>query len=288
MSHRGVPMGKSWSIKYGNVLTHVVLILFGILMIYPVLWMIFGSFKPNQEIFTTVSFFPKHWTLQNYIQGWDLLPNLHFGNFISNSFFISTLVIVGAVTSCSLVAYAFARFEFKMKRTLFALMLITMMLPSQVTLIPQYTMYHMLGWINTYYPLIVPAFFGSPFFIFLLIQFIRGIPRELDEAAKIDGANAFQIYLRVILPLTVPALMTTAIFSFIWSWDDFFSQLVYLNTSSIFTVPLGLKLFMDETGAQLWGPMFAMSVLSLVPLFLMFMFFQKYIVQGIATSGLKA
>ena len=274
-------------LRFGNVITHVILITFGLLMIYPVLWMLFGSFKPNQDIFTSASFFPTHWTLNNYIQGWSLLPDMHFGNFIKNSFIISASVVVGTVLSSSLVAFAFARFEFRFKRILFSIMMVTLMLPSQITLIPQYTMYHFLGLINTYVPLIAPAFFGAPFFIFLLIQFMRGLPKELDEAAKIDGCNSFQIYWRIIMPLSVPALMTTAIFSFIWSWDDFFSQLVYINSSSMFTAPLGLKLFMDESGAQLWGSMFAMSMLSLIPLFLVFMFFQKYIVKGIATSGLK-
>lgn len=280
-------MKRPRKIKFGNLSTHVVLIVFGILMIYPVLWMFFGSFKPTRDIFSNPSFLPTHWTLKDYTEGWAALPNMNFGRFIGNSFFISAFVIIGTVLSCSLVAYGFARFEFRFKRTLFAIMLVTMMLPTQVTLIPQYTMFHMLGWINTYFPLIVPAFFGSPFFIFLLIQFIRGLPKELDEAAKIDGCNTFQIYYRIIMPLTLPALMTTAIFSFIWSWDDFFSQLVYLNSAKLFTAPLGLKLFMDESQAQQWGPMFAMSVISLIPLFLVFMFFQKYIVKGIATSGMK-
>ncbi len=273
--------------KVGNLLTHLVLITFGILMIYPVLWMLFGSFKPNQDIFTSASFFPTHWTLSNFTQGWSLLPNMNFGNFLKNSFIISISVVVGTVLSSSLVAYAFARFEFRFKRILFSIMMVTLMLPSQIALIPQYTMYHYLGFVNTYVPLIAPAFFGAPFFIFLLIQFMRGLPKELDEAAKIDGCNAFQIYWRIMLPLSLPALMTTAIFSFIWSWDDFFSQLIYINTTSMFTAPLGLKLFMDESGVQLWGPMFAMSIITLIPLFLVFMFFQRYIVKGIATSGLK-
>ena len=275
---------RSW-LRQG--ITHIVLIVFGILMIYPVLWLIFGSFKPTNEIFSKPSLLPHHWMISNYIQGWSTLPNLIFGRFILNSFVISGLAIVGNLFAGSLVAFAFARLNFRFKKTLFSLMLMTMMLPSQVTLIPQYTMFHMLHWINTYYPLVVPSFFGTPFFIFLLVQFIRGLPRELDEAAKIDGCNTFQIYFRIILPLTLPALMTTAIFSFIWSWDDFFPQLVYLNSPKLFTAPLGLKLFMDETGIQQWGQMFAMSVLSLIPLFLVFMFFQKYIVKGIATSGMK-
>ncbi len=273
--------------KWGSMVTHFVLIVFGILMIYPILWMFFGSFKQTNQIFTNPSLLPTHWTVSNYSFGWTALPGVTFGRFILNSFIISGSVVIGTVISCSLVAFAFGRLEFPLKKPLFAVMLMTMMLPTQVTLIPQYTMFHALHWINTYWPLILPSFFGAPFFIFLLVQFIRGIPKELDEAAKIDGCNTWQIFLRIVFPLTVPALTTAGIFSFIWSWDDFFPQLVYLNGTNLFTAPLGLKLFMDESGTQEWGPMFAMSLLSLIPLFLIFLFFQKYIVQGIATSGLK-
>lgn len=167
-------------------------------------------------------------------------------------------------------------------------MMITIMLPSQVTLIPQYVLFHQLNWINTYLPLVVPSFFGgTPFFIFLTVQFIRGIPFELDEAATIDGCNKFQTFYKIILPLCSPALVTAAIFSFFWTWDDFFSQIIYLNDTAKFTVPVGLRLFMDQTSSSQWGSMFAMSVASLIPVMAIFVIFQKYIVQGIATTGLK-
>ncbi|ACV59464.1 carbohydrate ABC transporter permease [Alicyclobacillus acidocaldarius] len=273
--------------RRGIVLAHAVLVIIGFFLIYPVLWMVFGSFKPTNEIFSSASFWPKHWTFANYPQGWNAIPGLPFGTFILHSLSVSCLVSVGTVISSAIVAFGFARFTFRGKSILFGIMMITMMLPTQVTLIPQYAMFHDLGWINTYYPLIVPAFFGSPFFIFLIVQFIRGLPKELDEAAKIDGCNAFTLFVRVILPLIVPALITTAIFSFIWCWDDFFSQLIYLNSAQKFTVPLGLESLANAVAQEEWGPLFAMSTVSLIPLFLIFFFLQKYVVRGIATTGLR-
>jgi len=267
---------------------HLLLASFGIVMIYPILWMFFGSFKPTAEIFSDTGLWPRTWFPDNYNQGWSGMPRVDFGSFFGNSFVVSLLVVVFNIGSCSIVAYAFARMRFALQGLWFAVMLVTMMLPTQVTLIPQYLLFHELGWTNTYLPLTVPHLFAiSSFFVFLLIQFIRGLPRELDEAATIDGCSAFGIYWRIVMPLCAPAIITTGIFSFIWTWDDFFSQLIYINDIEKYTVPLGLRLFLDGTGGSQWGPMFAMSMLSLIPSFLVFLFAQKHFVQGIATSGLK-
>lgn len=256
-------------------------------MLYPIIWMAFSSFKPDSEIFSN-KLLPIHWILSQYTKGWKALPDISFGKMFLNSAFISVAVVIGSLFTSSLTSFAFARLRFPFKKTLFAILMVTMMLPSQVTLIPQYIIYHKLGWVNTFYPLTIPSFIGaSPFFTFLSIQFIRGLPKELDEAAKIDGCNMYQIYWRIILPLTKPALVTVAIFSFYWSWNDFFGQLVYLNSPSKYTVALGLQNFLDQQGQSQWGEMFAMSVLSLIPVFVIFLFFQKYLTKGIATSGLK-
>lgn len=167
-------------------------------------------------------------------------------------------------------------------------MMITLMLPSHVTTIPRYIMFRNFGWINTFLPIIVPKFFATDaFFIFLLVQFIRGLPRDIDESAVIDGCSKFGIYTRIIMPLTVPALITTLLFSFLWTWDDFFNQLLYLTSPNRYTVPMGLRLFLDSSGMSSWGPMFAMSVLSLIPAFILFFSLQKYFVRGIATTGIK-
>ena len=262
---------------------------FALIMIYPIVWTIVSSVKPESEIFRkATSLIPSEILFENYASGWAGFGSFSFGLFFKNSAFVTSMVVIGALISSSLVAFGFARLQFRYKKLMFACLLATIMLPMQVTLIPQYILFDKLGWINTFYPLIVPAFLGGiPFFIFLMIQFIRGIPRELDEAAVIDGCSTFGIFWRIILPLCTPALVTVAIFGFMWTWDDFLTPLIYLNDTELYTVALGLKMFADPSSVTAWGPMFAMSVLSLLPQFIVFLIFQKYLVEGISTTGLK-
>ncbi|WP_026818685.1 carbohydrate ABC transporter permease [Arthrobacter castelli] len=270
--------------------THAVLIILSVIMIYPVLWMLFSSFKPTSEIFSSPGLIPENWTLQNYVVGWQGAGGVGFGTFFLNSFLIAGAVVVGSIFIASLTGFAFARLKFKLRKIMFALMLMSIMLPIQVTLIPQYIIFHELGWVNTFLPLIVPSFLGvsiTPFFIFLMVQFIRGLPKELDEAAIIDGCSTFQVFWRVILPLSKPALITISIFAFYWTWDDFFSQLVYLSDPSKFTVSTGLNLFLSNAGNSQWGALFAMSILSIIPVIVIFLFFQKYLVKGVSTTGMK-
>jgi multiple sugar transport system permease protein len=270
-----------------TVIAHVLLIAASIVMLYPLLWMLSASFRPQDEIFTSGSIWPSHWSLDSYIHGWSGLQ-VSFGTFFINSFTISLLSVAGNLAACSLTAFAFARLEFKGKRLWFALMLGTLMLPYQVTLIPQYVLFLKLGWVNTFLPLVVPKFLASDaFFIFLMVQFFRGIPRELDEAAMMDGCSAWRIYYKVMLPLSVPVMATAAIFTFIWTWDDFFGPLIYLNNMSKYTVTLGLRTFVDSSAESDWGGLFAMSTLSLIPIFLFFLFFQRLLIEGIATTGMK-
>ncbi|WP_020618563.1 carbohydrate ABC transporter permease [Paenibacillus daejeonensis] len=273
---------------YTKGLKHVLIIGFGLLMLYPVLWLISSSFKPNQLIFSQPGLWPSRFTLDNYINGWRGLSGISFGTFFMNSAVISVLSVLGNVITCSLAAFAFARLNFRFKSLLFALMLVTIMVPYHVTLIPQYIIFNELEWINTYYPLVLPKWLATDsFFILLMVQFIRGIPRELDESATIDGCGQSQIYWRIILPLLLPALITTAIFTFIWTWDDFFSQMIYLSDIRLFTVQLGIRSLFDPSGSSDWGALLAMSTLSLVPISLIFMIFQRYFLEGIATTGLK-
>ncbi|EGL81477.1 ABC-type transporter, integral membrane subunit [Caldalkalibacillus thermarum TA2.A1] len=275
--------------KWGAILYHSFIIGFGFIMLYPILWMFASSLKPEAEIFLNASsLIPSTFQWENYVQGWQGYGQYGFDVFFKNSFIITTLVVIGSLFSSSLVAFGFARLQFKFRKILFACLLVTVMLPMQVTLIPQYILFHNLGWVNTFLPLIVPAFIGgTPFFIFLMIQFIRGIPRELDEAAIIDGCSTYGVFWHVILPLCKPALVTVAIFSFMWTWDDFFAPLIYLQDTHLFTVALGLRGFQDPDTMTAWGPLIAMSTLSLIPQLILFMFCQKYLVQGIATTGLK-
>ncbi|GAB3981378.1 carbohydrate ABC transporter permease [Plantactinospora veratri] len=266
---------------------HVLLCLFGAVMLYPLLWMVSSSVKPSRQVFTDLSLWPADWDLSNYPDGWVALEQ-PFSVYLANSFVIVVLSIVGNLLSCSLAAYGFARLDFTGRKLFFALMLGTMMLPGHVLLVPQYIVFAKLGWINTYYPLLVPNFLATnAFYIFLMVQFMRALPRELDDAARIDGCGPFRTFWSVIMPLCMPAFATTAIFTFISVWNEFFGPLIYLTDSELYTVPLALRQFVDSEGQSQWGQMFAMSFLSLAPVIGFFIAGQKYLVKGIATTGLK-
>lgn len=268
-------------------LTHVLLIGVSFIMLYPILWMLSASFRPENEIFTSTSLIPSQVTIEAYPRGWFGL-RVSFGQFFINSFVIAILSVLGNVIACSLAAFVFARLKFPLKNFWFAMMLGTLMLPYHVTLIPQYVLFLNLGWVNSILPLVVPKFLATDaFFIFLMVQFFRGIPKELDEAARMDGCSPFRIYWKVILPLSMPVLATAAIFTFLWTWDDFFGPLIYLNDMAQYTVQLGLRSFIDTSSTSNWSGLFAMSLLSLLPVFLFFVFFQKLLIDGIATTGMK-
>ena len=270
-----------------SIIIHVALLGASVLMLYPLLWLLAASFRPENEIFTSASIWPSAWSIDAYIRGWNGLRT-SFATFYLNSFIISGLSVAGNVIACSMAAFAFARLDFKFKNFWFAMMLMTLMLPYQVTLIPQYVLFRQLGWVNTFLPLVVPKFLAADgFFIFLMVQFFRGLPKELDEAAQMDGCSPWRIYWKIILPLSTPVLATAAIFTFIWTWDDFFGPLIYLSEMKSYTVMLGLRTFTDSTGESDYGGLFAMSVLSLVPIFLFFLFFQRLLIEGIATTGMK-
>jgi multiple sugar transport system permease protein len=266
---------------------HTGLSLLALVMLYPVIWMVVSSLRPNNEIFRSPGIVLDSLRVANYGEGWHALAS-PFGHYMLNSAIVVLGCIIGNLVSCSMAAYAFARLDFTGRRLFFAIMLGTIMLPIHVIIVPQYIMFSQLDWINTFLPLIVPKLLATDaFFVFLMVQFIRGLPRELDEAARIDGAGHPRIFLRVILPLMLPALATTTIFTFIWTWNDFFSQLIYLTDPDMYTVPVALRSFVDATVATSWGAMFAMSVVSLLPIFLAFLIGQRYLVKGIATTGIK-
>ncbi|MBA4203611.1 MAG: sugar ABC transporter permease [Polymorphum sp.] len=273
--------------RNGRYLKHLFLMLFSVVMLYPLFWLTASSLKPENEIFGSLSLWPSSFQFDNYTKGWFALP-VPFTTFYINSTIVTVLSVIGNLISCSFAAYAFARLQFTGRSFFFALMMMTLMIPYHVVLIPQYVMFLNLGWVDTYLPLVVPRFLAADgFFIFLMVQFFRQLPRELDEAAMIDGCSPFKIYWAIILPLSLPAMATAAIFSLIWVWEDFLAPLIYLNDIKSYTVPLALRLFLDQEGQSLYGQMFAMSVLSLVPVLIFFVAFQKLIVRGIATSGMK-
>lgn len=274
--------------RAASVLWHVFSFVLLALLLYPVLWLLGSSFKPGTEILTNPTPIPQQFTLENFEIAFQGVAGLSLWQLLGNSLTISVLSVVGNVVSCALAAYAFARLKFRGRGILFAFMISTIMLPMHVVLIPQFIIFNELGMVGTFLPLVLPKFLATEaFFVFLMVQFIRGIPRDLDEAALIDGAGPYRTFWSVILPLMRPALITTTIFSFIWSWDDFFPQLIYLNRPESFTLQMGLRLFVDQTSASAFGPMFAMSVLAILPVVIFFAIFQRYLVDGVATSGMK-
>ena len=276
-----------------DLLKHIFVLAFGWVMVYPLIWMLMSSFKESALVFQTAgALIPDPWDFTNYSRGWivGVGGRPTFANFFYNSFFYALTATLGAVMSSTFVAYSFSRGKYRGKKVLFALMLGTLMLPAQVLMIPQFLWFHNLGWVGTWLPLIVPAFFATHgFFIFLITNFMNAIPRELDEAAKIDGCSFYGIFGRVILPLSVPALITSGLFSFIWRWDDFLGPLLYLmGRQHRFTVTLALRFFADPVAETDWGAMFAMGTLSLIPAVMIFIFLQRYLVEGITTTGLKS
>lgn len=266
---------------------HIALTATSLLMIYPLIWLVVSSLKPNDQIFRDLSVFTTDLTFDNYVNGWNDLQ-APFGVFLFNSSVIALGAIVGNLLSCSMAAYAFARLKFRGRTLAFVLMLGSIMLPFQVLLVPQFLIYKELGWLNTFLPLIAPKFLATEaFFIFLMVQFIRGLPKELFEAARMDGAGHFRSYFQITLPMIVPSLATTAIFTFIWTWGDFFGPLIYVRLPELFPASLALKGFLDAQSSSDYGSMFAMSVVSLIPLFLVFLFGQRFLIKGAATSGIK-
>lgn len=270
-----------------SVLKHGALIAIALVMLYPLLWMIVSSVRPNDQIFTSPGLFVDTFDFSHYPDGWNALAQ-PFSTYLWNSALVVAGSVIGNLVSCSLAAYAFARLQFSAKSLAFVIMLVTIMLPIHVLIIPQYVLYAQLGWINTYLPLIVPKFLATDaFFVFLMVQFIRGIPRELDEAARIDGAGHGRIFIQIMLPLMVPALATTAIFTFIWTWNDFFSQLIFVTKPDLYTMPVALRSLIDAQSKSDFGGLFAMSIVSLIPIFLVFLFGQRLLLRGIATTGGK-
>lgn len=273
-----------------SVLFHFIAILIGFFMAYPLLWLVMSSFKGNETIFIdSYSLIPKVWdVVKNYRSGWEGIGGVHFGTFMLNSTFVTVIGTATCVCSSLLAAYAFSRVKFTGSSFWFGCVMVTMMIPAQVMIVPQYIILKKLGFIDTKIALILPWCFGGAFFIFLLVQFFRGIPRELDEAASIDGCGTFGVLFRIMIPIVKPAIVTSSIFAFYWIWQDFFQPLIFMNTLSKFTVPLALNMYLDPSSYNNYGGLFAMSVVSLLPIIVFFIIFQKYLVDGIAMDGLKS
>ncbi|TDC00465.1 carbohydrate ABC transporter permease [Nonomuraea longispora] len=270
-----------------DLLKHLGLGAFVLLMLYPLAWMIVSSLKPDHLVLTEPGLVPSEITFDNFVEGWHAL-NRPFSVFFLNSLLVTVGAIAGNLFSCSLTAFALARLEFRMRGVYIAITLVSVMLPMHVLVIPQYIFFSQLDLVNTYFPLIVPKFLATDaFFIYLMVQFIRTIPRDLDRAAWIDGSGPFRTFWYVILPLMRPALVTTTIFTFIWTWNDFFVPLIYLTSPKMFTVPVALNSMVDSESQGGVGMLFAMSLVSLLPVLIFFAVAQKQLIRGIATTGLK-
>lgn len=268
---------------------HVFALGLGFIMLYPLLWTLASSFKSNGTMFVNnQSLIPIEWGIaDNYRSGWQGISGVHFGRFIFNTLFVASIGTLGGVFSSVMAAYAFARLRFRGKRFWFGCIITTLLVPHQVMVVPQFIIFKRLGLVNTLAALITPWAFGSAFFIFLIIQFMRGIPYDLDEAAKIDGCGKFSTFIKVVLPLAVPAVVTSAIFSFYWIWQDFFQPLIFINKTDLYTVSLALNTYLDPASISNFGGLFAMTIVSLIPVITIFLLFQRYLVEGIATAGLK-
>lgn len=268
---------------------HIGAILLSFIMVYPLLWLVASSFKSNDTIFIdSYSLIPKVWdAVKNYTTGWEGIGGVPFGRFMWNSLVVTVAGTVCGVFSALLAAYAFSRIEFAFSKFWFGCVIVTLMIPSQVMVVPQFIIMEKLGITNTKLALILPWAFGSAFFIFLMVQFFRGIPRELDEAAEIDGCGKFGILFKILFPVVRPTVVTCSIFSFYWIWQDFFQPLIFMSDIREFTVPLALNMYLDPNSFNNYGGLFAMSFVSLIPIILFFIIFQKYIVEGIAMDGIK-
>lgn len=271
-----------------KAIRYTLLLLVALVMLYPLIWLVGASFKSNSEIFSELGFWPSSFSFSGYAKGWKTSTEYTFATYFFNSFLIVIPKIVVTVISCVLVAYAFARFEFWGKKFLFSVMVGTMMLPLIVLRLPQYLMFREVGWLDTYWPLVLPSAFATDtFFVFMLVQFLRGIPRDMEEAALIDGCNPIQMLAFIIVPMLKPAIIAVVVFQFIWTMNDFMGPLIYLASVENYPVSLALKMSISATEEVEWANVVAISVVSLIPSVMVFFLAQRYFIEGAATSGLK-
>ena len=271
-----------------KIAMHIFLILLAIIMIYPLVWLFFGSFKTNDEIFSSIKLLPESFNLDGFIQGWKGSKQVGFDTYMLNSILLTIPTVAFCMLSSSLVAYGFARFDFRGRKVLFAVMLSTMMLPETVIVIPRYMIFRNLGWLNTNLTFYIPAILATnAFYDFMIYQFFRGLPRDIDEAAMIDGVGPIGIFFRILLPLIKPAVITAGLLMFIWVWNDFFNSLIYFSSVQNYPVSLGLRMMVDADAISAWNEVMAMSVVCMIPPTVIYFLSQRYFVEGIVTSGMK-
>ena len=270
------------------VLSYIILTFIAVILCYPLIWMFFASFKTNAEIFLGVNLFPQNYSFEAFRDGWRGVGNNTFTRFFTNSFLLVIPTALFTIISSTLVAYGFARFEFRGKKFLFVVLLSTLMLPNSILIIPRYTIFRSLSVLDSYGPFYLMSIFACyPFFTYMLVQFTRGIPKELDESAFMDGCSSFRTLVSILLPLLKPAMFSAGLFQFLWTYNDYFNSLIYINSVRKFTVSLALRLTLDAEAVITWKNVMAMSSLAVLPVVILFFFCQRYFVEGIATTGLK-
>lgn len=282
-------VGERKNKRLNSVLFHVFSCLLGFVMIYPLLWLLASSFKSNDTMFhNTYSLIPETWdVVQNYLSGLAGVAGYGFMHFFKNSVIVTLVSVLTSIFSSLLAAYALARVKFRGSGFWFGCVIMTMMIPSQVMVVPQYIILRALHLNDTLAAMVLPWCFGYAFFIFLIVQYMRGVPKELDEAAQIDGCSKIGILFRILVPVVQPAIVSASIFAFYWIWQDFFQPLIFVGSPKNFTIPLALNMYTDPNSFNNYGGLFAMSVVSLIPVVVVFILFQKYLVEGIATDGIK-
>ncbi|MFW6034939.1 MAG: carbohydrate ABC transporter permease [Halothermotrichaceae bacterium] len=279
-------IGKSQkrTILFKKILAYVLLTIGGVIIALPFVWMVSTALKEPSQIFTfPIEWIPEPFVWENFAEALTIRP---FDRYAANTALISALTVIGQVLSSSIVAYSFARLKWPGRNKLFFIILATMMLPKSMTLVPKFVIFANLGWVNTFLPLVVPQFFGFPFFIFLMRQFFMTFPKSMDEAAKIDGCGILGIYWRIILPMSKPVIGIVAIQAFTNSWNDFINPLIYLNDSKLWTLTLGLRAFQQQFTVD-WHLLMAASLVVMLPVLFLFFFAQKYFIQGIVFTGVK-
>ena len=272
----------------GGFVDYLIIAVIGLVLLYPIIWMFFSTFKSNEDIFGSTKLLPSVWHFENYVEGWKGSSRLTYTTFFINTFKLVVPTTLLTVASACLAAYAFARFDFPCKGLLFTVLIGLMMLPGAVVIIPRYLLYNQFHWIDTYMPFYIPALLCcNSFFPYMLIQFLRGIPKELDESAYIDGCSTFRTLVSILLPLMKPALFSAGLFQFLWTYNDYFNSLIFISSQKMYPISLALRMSLDSESVVNWGKVMAMAFVAVLPVMILFFAAQKYFVEGIATSGLK-
>jgi multiple sugar transport system permease protein len=279
-----VPRPGVWKRRAGKLVQELAPLLVTLLFLFPFLILLSTSFKPEDMVFSIPPrIWSDEWTLDNYRRVFEVMP---FWRYLGNTVFIAVMSVIGTLFSCPLVAYSLAKMKWRGRDFLFLLIIATMMLPPQVTMIPVFIMWNSSPFMGTYVPLILPTFLGSAFFIFMLRQFFRAIPNDMLDAARIDGASEFRIYFQIVLPMARAAMATVGLFAFVWAWVDFLSPLIYLSDPDKYTLSIGLYNFFSQYGIE-WGPLMAACAVFSVPLIIVFVATQRQLIEGISLTGMK-